>query len=447
MYIKILDHNFSFISATLPGIKECLSYTTKTFNYYNKKYKFEIVSLIDKETSTFYTGLVDYVKDTFPDTEIIDERVFPDFTFKEPNLTISLRDYQIDYLITALKKGRMIIDSVTGSGKSAMLAAILDVLNLPALIITPDVSTFGQLHTELPKLLPHRKFGSAQGKNLDLEQDQVIGLPGTLKNLSNEQLRRFKVLLIDEAHTAAANQTHDIILRTNAPYRFGFSGTPKGRSDNKDLVVEGLIGKPVKLVSRDKLEQDGYLAKTSIKLYRADWQGDFHTLEDLLIVNNPKRNELICKIVNNYKNKSILILVKRRDHGLILNKMLPSSHYVNGDSLQDEREEIREKVKNGTIKILISTKVFGTGIDIPNLEVGINARGGKSDIETVQGLGRVVRPWEEVCKEWVDIYDDYQATLESHSKERLERYKQEGIKVEFIGFPPGKERMLNDTTR
>jgi hypothetical protein len=70
-----------------------------------------------------------------------------------------------------------------------------------------------------------------------------------------------------------------------------------------------------------------------------------------------------------------------------------------------------------------------------NLEIGINVAGGKAEILTAQKRGRVQRPWEGSVKKWIDIYDGWTRTTESHSKERLRIYQENGTKVNLINFP------------
>lgn len=442
MEITILDHNFSVLSETPSKLKDVLSYQQKSFNRRTKKWRIDHFSLIDFSNNSIYTGLVSYILDHFPSALIIDKRVFPEINLNIPDLSTELRNYQIDYLLAALKERRMIVHADTGAGKTLIMAAILLSLNLPTLIIAPNKTVMAQLQVELKRLC-NITFGVASGEKVDINHKFVIGLVGTLIKLPVEDLKRFKVLLIDEVHQVAAQQAHDVVLSTQAPYRFGFTGTPTGRSDGRDLVVQGLVGKIVKLIERDTLVEQGYLANTMVDMYRGAWDGDYQTLEDLLIVKNPKRNALIKKIVDNHDRDSVLILVRRIEHGQILQQMFGrKSIFISGESLADEREEVRQDVKNGKYKILIASNIFAAGLDIPSLELGINARGGKSDILTAQGAGRITRAWNQMAKTWVDIYDSYCHVMEEHSKERIRIYREQGIHINFIGFPPGLERSL-----
>ncbi len=434
--ITILDHNFSLLSDIPTNLKDLLSYSHKSYNRRTRKWRFDYHSLIDFDSNCVYTGVVPYILEHFKGVKVIDKRVFPEGNFVVPKLSTPLRDYQIDYVVASLRKERCVIHSSTGSGKTVIMAAILVAVNLPTLIMAPNNTVLAQLKTEIGNLIPGIVIGSTPGDKI------VIGLARNFIKWDVNDLRKYQLLLIDEAHTVAAKQAHDVILSTNAPYRFGFTGTPTGRSDNADLLIQGLIGEIIKLIERKELVEKGYLSDVKVELYRASWDGDYTTLEDLLIVNNPKRNMIIQKIVSQHKTDRILILVRRIDHGEVLKKLIPGSVFIHGDSSTQEREEVRGLIKNNKLRVLIASNIFSTGLDIPQLELGINARGGKAEILTLQGAGRVVRPWEGICKIWVDIYDDYCYTMEEHSKERLRFYQEEGLPVNFINFPPGKQRIL-----
>ena len=442
--ITLLDHNFAQLSEVTTSLKHILTYQTKFFNSRTKRWKYEKHDLIDYTSNSIYTGLVPYIQDNINASLVVDQRIFPTIELQVPELSIDLFDYQMDYLSKALQERRMIVKSSTGSGKSVILAAIISALrSVPALILAPNKSIMAQLRVELPKLIPGLDLGQISGEKKDIQHQCVIGLAGSLLKLSIQEIQRFKVLLVDEVHTVAAQQAHDVILNQNAPYRFGFSATPTGRSDGKDLVVQGLIGPIVELIDRKTLVSQGYLAHTGVKFHRGAWEGNYHVLEDLLVVNNPLRNDLIKKIVDNSKASSVLILVRRIDHGEILQKMFGSkSIFISGEDGSDIREEVRQGVKNGKYKILIASKIFSAGIDLPNLELGVYVAAGKSTIETTQAAGRVGRAWNDLAKTWVDIYDSYCQVLEDHSKARLIEYKKQGLPVEFIGFPPGMEETL-----
>ena len=428
MLIRIASHNFSIVEDPTSEIQRLLSYTTKAYNPRFKRWKVSQTCLINNQ-GMFYTGLVPYVQEFIPEVQIVDERRFEDPPYHSPNLSITLRDYQLDYVFNALKERRLVCHSSVASGKTAMMAAIISILKTPTLIMVPDLTIQNQLYTELAKLLPGL-------------YEYTIGIPRNLIKKSTEALQQYKLLLVDECHTIAADQATDVILRNNAHYRIGFTGTPTGRSDNKDLIIQGLLGRISQYIEVDELVAKGYLAETSTDIYYASWEGDYALLEQLLIVQNHRRNELIQKILANHKGKTCLVLIRRIEHGELLQKMIPNSVLINGSVDGSTREDVREQVKKGKIKILIASNVFSTGLDIPNLDVVINAGGGKSEILTGQKRGRVQRPYEGKCKKMIDIFDDWTKTLEMHSRERIRIYNNTGTPANLIGFPPNKERSI-----
>ena len=450
MKIEILDHNFSQVTDIAlddrHAVNAHMSYLFQMYNSRSKEWKREKIYLIN-ETGRFLTGLVPYLEEELALRKIaytkLDQRYFPKIEYKVPELRgVNLRSYQIEYLGKALRQRRMIVDSITGSGKTTMMAAILDTLGLATLIIAPSATVQVQLMKELQEMLPYRRFGIVGGGKTQIAP-VTIGLSGSLKKLSDMQLKAFELLLVDDAHISAANQTESVILRQAAPYRFGFTGTSKGRSDNKDLVVHGLLGQPIRVIEHGELVKKGYLANVATQMYYGNWQGNFSILEDFLIVQNPVRNKLIQKIIQEHRGRSVLIVVRRLDHGELFQKMFKGSVFVSGEIKDmEERERIRQDVKDGKIKILITSNVGATGLDIPNLDVGINAAGGKGEIITQQKIGRMMRPFKDVCKKWFDIYDCYHPTLEEHAKQRYRIYKENGIKVELIGFPPKKQERI-----
>lgn len=438
MQFTILDHNWTHVSDPTKELRQLLSYTKRDYNPRLRKWSAQQVSLID-ENSLFLTGLVPFIFASLPlSNDVIseDRRVYPGIEFKLPELQFSLREYQINYVINALQLGRAILDVATGGGKTILMAALMDILRQDTIVIVPNKTLEGQLITELDKILPRQRdyeIHISIARNYHNNWDQAM-------------LSQYPVLMYDECHTAAAQQAMEVILRQNAPYRFGFSGTPEGRSDNRDLVVQGLFGQIIKLTNPEELMSQGYLAKTKVDMFYSGWDGDWAYMEEALIAHNEKRNKQIAKLATECSRTEgpVLILVRRVDHGIKLIDMIPKSVFIDGSTPVDERERFRQMVKDGKIRVLIASNVFAAGLDIPNLAVGINAGGGKGEILTGQKAGRVMRPWENIAKRWIDFYDGWCPTLERHAKLRYKIYKGAGLPVDTINLPESKERSLND---
>lgn len=444
MVLKAVDHNYSQLAGYHAGVDNLLSYQKKVFIGYgaNKKFKITKEPLIDHD-GYFLTGLLPRVMqaDTF---DLIDDRKYPPTEFRVPKLTDELRDYQVEYLIELLKRCRCIVKAPTGAGKTIIIAATIAAFNMKTVVITPFKDVMLQLTVELKRLLPEHMRVS---NTLNHAWDVLVTLPGRVKNVPTQALHDTQVLIMDEAHGAGAPGAMEAILQLNTPYRYGFTATPTGRSDNRDLVVEGLFGEILEIVDHEDLVEQGFLPKTQVDIYSASFDGNYVLMEDLLIVNNTKRNQMIAGIANEHakrnKGEVVLVLVRRVEHGKILADMISKAVYIDGSTPSNERTKVKEEAKKGKISVIVATSIFAQGIDIPAIiTLGINAAGGKSGILSSQRFGRVTRPFGGNVKKWVDFIDAYTRTLENHSRERMHVYTDKSKNIRLIGFSDAKKEDL-----
>jgi superfamily II DNA or RNA helicase len=429
------------------GIESLLSYKKKEFKGYgpNKKFHSERVSIVTTD-GTFLTGLLSRVMDKYSsEIVVVDNRKFPKVDFQVPELTEELRDYQLEYVLEALKMSRCILKAPTGSGKTLLMAAIIAATNLKTLVLVPGLDLMDQLMKEFNRLLKSSKRISNDPSDLP---DILVTLPGRLKNAPDDYIKTYPLLLMDECHTSPAAQCTDIILRCDSPFRFGCTATPTGRSDGRDLVSEGLFGPIIEVVDHGDLVEEGFLPDTQVDIYSSAFDGDYAYMEDILIVNNERRNQKIVDLAlahtKRAKGEVALILVRRVEHGRKLAEMMLDAVYIDGETPVIDRSHIRQSAINGTTKVIVATQIFAAGIDIPNITLGINAAGGKSNILTAQRFGRVTRLYGGQIKRWVDFYDSYTMTIDKHSRTRLEIYRNKTGRIELHGFSSDRKRRLKE---
>lgn len=396
----------------------------------------------------FLTGLLPRVLTQFP-VEVEDRRIYSqDILFNTGfNITTPPRDYQISYAIEAIKKNMGIIKAPTGSGKTLIIALLAALYPFKTFVLSSGVDLQKQTVIELTKLLPEKIVSD----NWKEHPDILVMLPGrAYKNISELQRQpQRSLLLADEAHTHSAKQARDFIVSMDFPYRFGLTATPTDKNNYSNQILEGLFGNVISLVNSVQLQEQGYAPTLAIKAYRFGWDGNFHNLEHMLIVNNNLRNQKIVDIHNDIRKKNpssvILILIKIIDHGHILQNMIPNSIYLHGGSTKNERNNVKVNIRPG--ETIIASNIFVQGIDIPQIEFGINAAGGMSSVRTKQRVGRVNRLYNESVKYWVDIVDYTHPTLIKHSKQRLQDYFDSNFKVQLVDFEVNEKLELDAKLR
>ena len=167
----------------------------------------------------------------------------------------------------------------------------------------------------------------------------------------------------------------------------------------------------------------------------ADEDLSYADVYEQYIVDNDLRNKIIREIVDDIKRKNkrarILILTKSLDHGRTLENLCERNCvFLEGADSVGERYNAISRFRGcGESSILIGTKILQTGINIEEITHFINARGMKSEIATLQALGRALRRHDN--KEVVYIYDflDKEKYLLEHSRARKRHYQNEGHEV------------------
>jgi len=209
-------------------------------------------------------------------------------------------------------------------------------------------------------------------------------------------------ILVKNCHHISHNKIGNIAKAAeNTLYRFGFSATPY-REDGYDPFLIGLMGPIIFKISISELIEQGYLAKPKIFFYKIDLDIDKRLSYDTAyesMIEHPKKNEVIANMAFKLakKDKKVLISVKRLKHMDVIYNLIEDLNdgtlvvkKVSGSNRQTQKQEAIKKLNTGEYNIVAST-LFGEGIDIPNLDVLINARSLKSSIDTLQQIGRILR--------------------------------------------------------
>ena len=109
--------------------------------------------------------------------------------------------------------------------------------------------------------------------------------------------------------------------------------------------------------------------------------------------------------------------------------MLSSSNipckFVYGKHSQEEREKVIKWFNEGK-GILIASGIFDEGVDIPEINTLIVASAGKSDVKTIQRIGRGLRKKSENIHLTAYDFEDGGEFLYEHSLKRIKIYKREG---------------------
>lgn len=369
------------------------------------------------------------------------------------------RPYQQDAVDAILNAGgRGIIKSPTASGKTVMMAMLVGHLKCTAIIKVPRLVLMDQVRQELLDTLniDESEIGTiGRGK---FEPSMItITTTQSLANLlkKKEDWRTLMglhmkygwgLLIEDEVHHGSTTTSFDTSMAIDAFYRVGFSATPLMREDGENVKIIGAFGEIVHEIAQEPLVASGWLIKPEIKFLPTKAiptaSGDkWQQVYEMGIVFNRDRNLRVIATANKLhgEGRSTLIFVDRIDHGNELLNLAESyaghkMEFVHGD--HPDREDIIARFKAKELKTMISTEgIIGEGFDFRGLDAIIIADGGKSSIQTLQKVGRAMRP--EDGKVDCKIYDfgDKGKYLTDHAMIRKTTWLKHGFQLDLSDTP------------
>ena len=354
-------------------------------------------------------------------------------------------DYQKELIELALKNQRGIVKSPTGSGKTLIMAGLVKALAGRKMVLLFNAKQLlTQSYEFLTKTCGIDNIGLCYGEGY-IYGDIMLCTVQSIEKILDTHLDEAEVLMVDECHEFANGKITLPTIRSfpNALYRVGFTATPP-RDPIPRYNLEGALGGVWEVVSTSGLVDSGKLTKPLIQLidrkYDAsgiDEDMSYLDVYEDYIVNNDERNNIIKEIVNGIlseqrNNKArILILTKSLDHGRTLENLLGGNcEFLQGcDSIGERYEAISRFRGCRTSSVLIGTKILQTGVNIEEITHFINARGMKSEIATLQALGRALRRHDSKQKVFVYDFLDKEKYLADHSRARKRHYKREGHEV------------------
>lgn len=393
-------------------------------------------SLYNPHTKSFPVGLIPRVKSLLNSkgyrVRIIDEREIKGVEINATwNEKYQLRKYQQKALKKALKRNMGVLALPVGSGKTIIGLRLIYELNLSTLIIVHTKELLYQWADNIREVLGIEP-GLVGDNNWD-ERPATVAMIQTLLSRGVDKLQKpYAVLLFDECHrTSAAEKFYELGISLTQKLRFGLSATPWRRIRGEELKIEGIVGPIIYEIKAEDLIKEKFLAKPRFMIIEYESSMPplaerYKELYEEIIMENKERNKAIVRIAYKLAKQGhrVLIDVKRIEHGKILIEMFKKKG-IKVEFLSSQtpnRWEIFEKFRNGEISVLIST-LLKEGVDIPEISAIILAGGGKSDIMTIQTIGRALRPKGGSHAVIVDVKDD-DPLLFTHFIERQKALKQ-----------------------
>ena len=440
------DNNAAFFSAQYGYSVDTKNYSINKFGFFPIGLIFEVVNFIKREYSSsdciaisknVKQFIVDYL---LPLKSFANNRNRETFKVSNISASLKMRPYQEEAIKSIIFDGfgRGLIELPTGSGKSFVIANFIYTLlqqfnsSLRTLILVPnkqlveqfykDLIEYGYKKDEVTKLTAGKP---KKGEEYNSKAKIIVSNRQYLFN-NSEKLPKIDVLIGDEAHTAAEQNsvTYKFIENLNCAIKVGCSGTLP-RDNYRKWALIGLFSRIIYSEDIVDLQESGYLSKLQIEVMyitdeivendrnllfnlhsnrKFDESGEIafndsyyeeveYTNKNCMRLYKPMV-EKISKMVGN-----VLVLFDRIEFGHELFDFVKSENprnsnvfYIDGSTKIDDRESIRAEFEKTNNNIMIAqSSIMSTGVNIRQLSNLCFTGGGKSLTKSIQSIGRMLR--------------------------------------------------------
>lgn len=414
---------------------------------YNPRYQMDTRKyLFDTKYQRFPAGLVTKVQDWLRSQNLNFTSVSPWVCIANPvNLVDKSRNpryYQTAVAEAAKSTDRGIFVLPTGTGKSCVTAMLASMYpNKKILVTVPNLNLLTQTSRELKAFLGC-EIGIIGDGEKTIQQITVSTIQSLVAHIKQNKatakddlskfLKEAAVWIADECHSAAADSYVNLSKRLiNANRRYGLTATAF-REDNKELVMEGILGPISYTYSLNQAMQDGYLTPVNILLRQINHdtsqymsKPSYQTVYKNHISSSKTRNTQVVKDVQELLQGGqypCLVVVDQINHGEALATLL-DCEFISGKEDDATRQRMLADFGSGTNKVLIGSSVMNVGVDIPTIKSMINAAGSKSATLLLQRIGRSLRLHKDKqFVTFIDYNDHCFFYLKDHSDTRESLY-------------------------
>jgi len=358
-----------------------------------------------------------------------------------------------------------VIKATMGFGKSELIAAFGLLYPRARIdIVVEGLELVNSLQTRLTRYLPN--IGRVGGGRPTWSRVTVI----SADSLSHSD-GKADFLLGDEVHKLMAPEaSQEIGARYMFSRNFGLSGTPQGRFDGADAKMEALFGPVIFELSYSEGIELGLVVPIFVRWVPVNMDDNpVHNKTGVPrkrwgIWRNETRNMIIADTAREFPDRQALILVETIEHAVFLGSYLPEFSLCygkmdesdldfykrNGRVPQDyqpvtpeTRERMRKEFEAGTLRKVIATDVWSTGVDFPHLSVLLRGDERDGEIQSSQGPARPSRLQDG--KEYaivIDFVDNFDTKLKAKARSRYRRYKSLGWEQDW---PEGRRQISEGT--
>ena len=320
---------------------------------------------------------------------------------------IKLRPYQSKALSRLIMYEEGTLVAPAGSGKTIMGLSLMPMLDQRMLWITHTNPLFRQTIGSAKKIFPWMKeedLGTIAAGKWEVGRVLTVAMNQTLiRNPAKmfQIMDKFGIVVLDEAHHAAASTFLQTLGSFNPLYIYGLTATEK-RADKLENLIFQTIGPVVSKVTMEEVKEHSNIVVPTVfwkNLYSTKFESDnYQDIIKALVADTERNESIVSDVVAEARRNNICIVVTdRKVHAKILfdaiRKKWSKTGIATGDYKKKEVAESVDLLKDGKITVLVATgALLGEGFDEPSLNRCFLGLPFINQTKITQILGRIQRP-------------------------------------------------------
>jgi DNA excision repair protein ERCC-3 len=321
----------------------------------------------------------------------------------------NLREYQNQAIASFYDGGSGVVVLPCGAGKTLVGAGAMARVETTTLILVTNTVSARQWRAELLKRtsLTEDEIGEYSGsvkevKPVTIATYQILTAKrkGEYAHLALLNALDWGLVIYDEVHLLPA-PVFKLTAELQARRRLGLTATLV-REDGREGDVFSLIGPKRFDAPWKEIEAQGFISPASCFEVRIDlppqerleYAASADDERYRLAATAPAKLAVVRELVKKHDGERILVIGQYLDQISMLADALDAPQ-LTGSTPIDERERLYQAFREGSITVLVVSKVANFSIDLPEATVAIQVSGSfGSRQEEAQRLGRLLRPKE-----------------------------------------------------
>lgn len=264
--------------------------------------------------------------------------------------------------------------------------------------------------------------------------------------ISPDFFKMFSLVILDECHLGATRTYLKVLREFESKYFLSQSATTF-RYDRMHPLLYGIFGKPYFKMTTEKAIELGLIVSPEIQIVKGieiedeeeDRERNYRRNLSKLI-HSEERNQIIADVVREAP-KPCLVLTNQITHQNEIMKAFRSNGIdavgLNGNDKMDIRHRSLAELGRGEIDVIVATTIFDEGVDAPAVNSLVLAFPMRSDVKTIQKIGRALRKFKDKEKAIIYDFNDEDYYFSSQLEDRIKVYEKQ--KWTVISHESGEE--------